>query len=422
MSKHSEHQLVPRLRFPEFVESGVWVEKKLGNIGNFTGGGTPSKDDESFWQGEIPWVSSSDIEDESIFSVKISRYISQEAISASATKLVPSNSILLVSRVGVGKLAITLSPICTSQDFTNFTPNNDNLIFLAYYLKKHKETLLSFSQGMAIKGFTKDDVFNLRLQLPSLEEQQKIATCLSSLDALVTAERQKLEALKAHKKGLLQQLFPQEGEKAPRFRFKEFEGDGDWVERRLGEVAEITSGGPPNRSNSEFWNGDIPWVATTLIDFNIISSVNEYITEFGLQNSSAKIFPKNTILMAMYGQGKTRGKVATLGIEAATNQACAALLLNDEYNTKFVFQNLASRYDEIRKLSNQGGQDNLSAGLIENIPIVIPINPYEQQKIAATLSSIDDLVSAQQQKIEALQMHKKGLLQGLFPDLNEATA
>jgi len=123
--------------------------------------------------------------------------------------------------------------------------------------------------------------------------------------------------------------------------------------------------------------------------------------------------------MAMYGQGKTRGKVAILGIEATTNQACAAILLNKELDTNFVFQNLAGRYDEIRELSNRGGQENLSAGLIETIHLPYPIDKNEQQKIADCLSSLDELITAQSQKLDTLKVHKKGLMQQLFPSPDE---
>ncbi len=207
-----EGETVPRLRFPEFREAGGWEEKRLGDAGKFTGGGTPSKDNKAYWEGVNPWISSSDISEDSIHEIKISRFITDEAIQETATKLVPPDSILLVSRVGVGKLAITHKPICTSQDFTNFTPAKDNLIFMAYYLRSLKNIFLSFNQGMAIKGFTKEDVSNLEICVPQLKEQQKIADCLSSLDELITAEAQHLDTLKTHKKGLMQQLFPSDGD------------------------------------------------------------------------------------------------------------------------------------------------------------------------------------------------------------------
>ena len=201
----------------------------------------------------------------------------------------------------------------------------------------------------------------------------------------------------------------------PKLRFPEFRGAGKWNRSTLGSIATITSGGTPSRAKQEYWNGNIPWITTSLIDFNIIQSANEFISAIGLKESSAKIFPKNTILMAMYGQGITRGKVAVLGIDAATNQACAAILLKKGLNSSFVFQNLASRYDEIRDLSNQGGQENLSGGLIAKISFSFPNSNSEQQKIADCLTSIDALINAQSQKIETLKTHKKSLMRQLFP-------
>jgi type I restriction enzyme, S subunit len=204
----------------------------------------------------------------------------------------------------------------------------------------------------------------------------------------------------------------------PKLRFPEFKDALEWINTSLGKISTITSGGTPSRSRQDFWNGKIPWVTTTLINFNIIETANEYISEAGLKESSTKIFPKDTILMAMYGQGKTRGKVAILGLDAATNQACAAVLLQKKLNTKFVFQNLARRYDEIRDLSNQGGQENLSAGLIKKIPFSYP-EIVEQQKIADCLSCLDELITAQAQKLESLEVHKKGIMQQLFPSDGE---
>ena len=113
----------------------------------------------------------------------------------------------------------------------------------------------------------------------------------------------------------------------------------DWEVKKLGEIANVGSGGTPDRKNLAYWNGDIPWVTTSQIDFNQISKAEEFITKLGLTNSSAKLFDKNTLLMAMYGQGKTRGKVAILGIQAAINQACAAIQLNKNVSTRYIFFN-----------------------------------------------------------------------------------
>jgi type I restriction enzyme S subunit len=200
--------------------------------------------------------------------------------------------------------------------------------------------------------------------------------------------------------------------KVPKLRFPEFEGE--WEEKKLGEISEISSGGTPSRTNPSYWNGSINWVSTTLIDFNKITETDEKITEEGLKNSSAKIFPKGTLLMAMYGQGKTRGKISILGIDAATNQACGAIMPNKAIlNNIFLFQNLAKRYDEIRDLSNQGGQENLSGGIIKGIEVSFPSLP-EQTKIANFLTAVDDKLSSLKKKKQLLEQYKKGVMQQIF--------
>jgi type I restriction enzyme S subunit len=198
----------------------------------------------------------------------------------------------------------------------------------------------------------------------------------------------------------------------PNLRFKEFVGE--WERKKLGEVSEISSGGTPSRTNSSYWNGDIPWVSTTLIDFNFIDDTEEKITEEGLKNSSAKLFPKGSLLIAMYGQGKTRGKVAMLEIEATTNQACAAVMTNSEViDSLFLFHNLSKRYNEIRDLSNQGGQENLSGTIIKGIEIFFP-PLLEQKKIAGFFSLINEKIQTQSKIIEGIKASKTAIAKRIF--------
>jgi type I restriction enzyme, S subunit len=262
----------------------------------------------------------------------------------------------------------------------------------------------------------------LSLPVPGELEQQKIANCLSSLDELIAAQARKVEALKTHKKWLMQQIFPCEGERQPSLRFPEFRGSRPWVSDSLGKLFETTSGGTPSRSISEYWGGGIPWVTTTHVNFGVITEADEFISESGLNNSSAKIFPRGTVLIAMYGQGKTRGQVALLGIEATTNQACAAILPAKKIDPFFVFFNLSGRYDELRRLSNSGGQENLSQGLIREIPFAYPLDEAEQQHIVSCLQSLDELVIAATLELDTLKTHKKGLMQQLFPAVDEMSA
>lgn len=168
---------------------------------------------------------------------------------------------------------------------------------------------------------------------------------------------------------------------------------------KLGEIARISSGGTPSRANPSYWNGNIPWVKTTQIQNCVITpqDVDEWITEEGLKNSSAKMVPAGTIVLGMIGQGKTRGQVGYLSFDACTNQNAATITCNNECDSWFIYQYLLFNYENIRALSNSSGQGNLNLGLVEIIPITLP--PLSQQKkIANLLGTWDNAI----EKTEAL--------------------
>ena len=388
--------LTPKLRFPEFRDAPAWEEKTLETRGKFTGGGTPSKENATHWTGEIPWVSSSDISEDSISEIKITRFITEEAIRESATKIVPANSILLISRVGVGKLAVTTKPICTSQDFTSFTPAEDDLLFLAYFLKRHKETLHSFNQGTSIKGFTKDNIASLELGFPSCPEQQKIASCLTTLDEVIAAQSQKLDALKTHKKGLMQQLFPHEGETLPRLRFPEFQDAPAWEIQPFKKLFSIGNG----RDHKHLSKGNVPVYGSG----GYMRSVDEHLYD----GESVCIGRKGTINNPMFLTGKF-WTVDTLFYTHSFNECLPKFIYA-------IFQNI-----NWLKHNEAGGVPSLSKANIEKIEVAAP-KPPEQQKIAECLTSLDELIAAQRAKLEALKTHKKGLMQQLFPSPTEVEA
>ncbi|TVP76414.1 MAG: restriction endonuclease subunit S [Puniceicoccaceae bacterium] len=186
----------------------------------------------------------------------------------------------------------------------------------------------------------------------------------------------------------------------------------------LGDIAKISSGGTPSRSVPEYWNGEVPWVKTAQIQNCKITSgkIDEWITAAGLKGSSAKMIAAGTVLMAMYGQGKTRGQVAILEIDASINQACAAIELSEEANRDYVFQYLLFSYDRIRQMSNTGGQENLSAALIKEIPILLPPLP-EQKAIADLLATWDAAIEKTERLIEAKERRFRGLMQELIGDV-----
>ncbi|EOX9879235.1 restriction endonuclease subunit S [Enterobacter hormaechei] len=198
------------------------------------------------------------------------------------------------------------------------------------------------------------------------------------------------------------------GKSMPQVSFPE-----GWELRLLGELATIFSGGTPNRKNPEYWDGDIPWITTTLIDGSEIFEANEFITQNGLKGSSAKWCKAGTILMAMYGQGKTRGKVALLGIDATINQACAAIELSELCSKEYVLHLLISKYEQIRELSNSGGQENLSSGIIKRLEVLIPPKK-EQIIIAKVLSDTNALITEFGELIAKKQAIKTATMQQLL--------
>ncbi|NUQ82288.1 MAG: restriction endonuclease subunit S [Bacteroidetes bacterium] len=412
--------LVPKLRFPEFRDA--WEKKALETLGYFTGGGTPSRDKASYWTGDIPWISSSDLNEDSLSQINISRFITKQAVQESATKILPAKSILLVSRVGVGKLAVSTFPLCTSQDFTNFTTTDAETLtlFLAYLLKSNKETLLSFNQGTSIKGFTKDNIASLCLGFPSLPEQQKIADCLSSLDELIAAQARKVNALKTHKKGLMQQLFPREGETVPRLRFPEFQDDGEWEMKPLGSIASFSSGGTPSKDNPEYWNGTIPWVSASSMYDLVVEKADHYVAPLAIGNGT-RIAKKGSILILVRGSMLfKRVPICVAGIDVAFNQDVKALDLDSSIKTGFLLYQLLAFQSRFSINETGIGAGKIELDHLKEFVLFFP-NATEQQRIADCLSKLDEFITAETQKMDALKTHKKGLMQGLFPSTNTQT-
>ncbi len=189
-----------------------------------------------------------------------------------------------------------------------------------------------------------------------------------------------------------------------------------WKEGVIEDIAKVSSGGTPSRNEENYWsNGNIPWIRTTEVQNCVLNyeDTQEFITREGLEGSSAKLVPSGTLLMAMIGQGKTRGQVALLNFEATTNQNCATILLTKNNSPEFYFNYLLSKYERIRNWSNSAGQSNLSGALVKAIPILIPPLP-EQQKIAKILSTWDKAISTTERLIENSTQQKKALMQQLL--------
>ena len=205
--------------------------------------------------------------------------------------------------------------------------------------------------------------------------------------------------------------------KLPKRRFKEFLNTPSWEQRKLGQCSVIITGGTPSTRILEYWSPkEIPWMSSGEINKKRISKTDDKISKLGLEQSSARWVKKNSILIALAGQGKTRGTVAINGIDLTTNQSIAAIELDSVFNTEFVFQNLDSRYDELRKESSgDGTRGGLNKKIISDL--YIPYTEYkEQDSIGDFFKKLDNLITLHQRKLNKLENLKKAYLEELFPD------
>ena len=203
-------------------------------------------------------------------------------------------------------------------------------------------------------------------------------------------------------------------DKKPQVRFKGF--NDDWEQRKVSETAEIAAGGTPSTSVSEYWEPkEVPWLSSGEVHKKYVTYTDDMISKLGLSNSSAKMIKENSILIALAGQGKTRGTVAINRISLSTNQSIAAMTFNDDIIPEFVFSNLENRYDEIRAMSSgDGSRGGLNKQLVGNI--VIPYTIIEEQrKIGAYFENLDNLITLHQRKCDKLQKIKKSMLEKMFP-------
>lgn len=294
-------------------------------------------------------------------------------------------------------------------------PNADSA-YLAQLLRapRLRYMLRAYSYGLTDDRLRLyfDDFAAIPVCIPSLDEQRRIARLLATWDKAVQATEELLTNRRSHKRALAEELLLRPMATTSEAR-RNLPRTPVWERKTLGQIARITSGGTPDRSEPTFWNGAIPWVTTGEVKFNTIIETAEKITEKGLHQSSAKLFPPGTLLMAMYGQGKTRGQVAKLGIEATTNQACAAILVHDGYDPDFYFQYLSAQYELLRALGNSGTQQNLNAGILKGL--VVPIPPESHQRlIVGLLASLDQAIRAIADRVQLLKAEKTALMADLL--------
>jgi len=392
----SKEKLIPEFRFPEF--KGEWSLEELGQCLDYLQP-TPFLVDNTDYNDEyeIPVLTAGKSfilgytnEQEGIFNENLPVIIFDDFTTASQFVDFPFKTKSSAMKILLAK--------------------NDNDIKFVYESMQTLNYEVGVHKRHWISVFSK-----LRIAVPKPQEQQKIASCLSSLDELIAAHKDKLDALKDHKKGLLQNLFPQEGETVPKVRFPEFEDDGEWVENELGKICDVRDG---THDSPKYVSDGYPLITSKnllengAMDFENVSYLTQ--EDYDKINQRSKV-DVGDILFGMIG---TIGNPVIVKRDGFAIKNVALIKTKGLLEQEYLIQLLKSNYIDIQfQKANAGGiLKFIALGMIRKLIIPTP-KKEEQQKIASCLSAVDELISAQQEKIDELQQHKKGLMQGLFPKI-----
>ena len=400
---------VPKLRFPGF--EGEWEQRKLGELYERVN----ERNDGSL--GRDKWISVAkmyfqDPEKVQSNNLDTRTYVMQRGDIAFEGH--PNSEFkfgrFVLNDIGTGII---------SELFPIYRPIVEyDLNFWKYAIQLERTMAPIFAKSITSSGNSSNKLdqnhfLKQTITTPTVDEQKAIGSFFENISNLIILYQRKLENLKLKKQALLQKMFPKNGEQFPELRFPGF--TDAWEQRKLGECSVIITGGTPGTRILEYWSPkEIPWMSSGEINKKRISKTDDKISKLGLEQSSARWVKKNSILIALAGQGKTRGTVAINEIDLTTNQSIAAIELDSVFNTEFVFQNLDSRYDELRKESSgDGTRGGLNKKIISDL--YIPYTEYKEQDIIGDFfKKLDNLITLHQCKLEHLQLQKKALLQQMF--------
>lgn len=411
-------KMIPEIRFPEFANNGKWDNKPISKLGE-TVNGLSGKKGADFGSGR-PYVQYKQVFDKSFIDFtecgKVDVGDDENQNQLQLGDILFTTSSETPDEVGFASV-ITKQPneptylnsfcfILRPNDLDEINPDFSRYLF---HSPIYRKSVSAIAQGSTRYNLSKGSFLKLRVPIPKPEEQQKIASCLSSLDELLAAHKDKLDALKNHKKGLLQNLFPQEGETVPKVRFPEFEGDGEWVETTLEEMADYENGKAHEKNIDE--NGNY-----IVVNSKFISSEGETVK---YSNTAFCPASEGDILMVLSDipNGKAIAKCFYVDEDdkySVNQRICRITATNCD--SRFLFY-IMDRNAYFLSFDDGVKQTNLRKSDVLEFPFRIPTDPVEQTKIASCITAVDDLIKSQSAKIEELNQHKRGLMQGLFPKI-----
>ncbi|HGA4606496.1 TPA: restriction endonuclease subunit S [Streptococcus pyogenes] len=384
----------PQYRFDGF--EGEWEEKELGDTVQITMGQSPSSQNYTTNPSDYILVQgNADIKN---------GYVFPRVWTTQITKQADKGDIILSVRAPVGDVGKTNYHVIIGRGVAAIKGNE----FIFQILKYLKEIgyWKRISTGSTFDSISSSDIKYAKIQIPSLPEQEAIGELFQMVDQLIQLQDQKLATLKEQKQTFLRKMFPAQGQKVPEIRLQGF--DGEWEEKKLGEISRMFSGGTPNVGIPEYYNGNIPFIRSAEINSD---QTELSITDKGLSNSSAKLVEKNTLLYALYGA--TSGEVGLSRISGAINQAILAIIPEKKYSSLFIKNWLYKQKSSIIEKYLQGGQGNLSGSIVKELTIHFP-SLSEQEAIGDFFQTLDQQMSQTEDKLIELKALKQTLLNRLF--------
>jgi len=355
----------------------------------------------------IDYVDVSAVSSETLEIQNPARIAASDAPSRARKIVLAGDTLFATIRPSLKRVAWVLQELSgqiASTAFCVLRANPDKLdpsyLFFLTSSDRFVEAVAELQSGASYPAVRDRDVMDQEVDLPSVQEQRQVAEVLRTVRAAVLCELAQLKLTERVKTQAMARLFTRGLRGEPQKMSEIGPVPASWLEETLDRRHSVVSGGTPSRARPEYWTGGtIPWVKSSEINYNVITETQEAITPEALRDSAARELDPGTLMMAMYGQGVTRGKVAMLGIAAACNQACAAVRATSPgVSSSFLFHFLAYRYDAIRALAHGGQQQNLSLEIVKKLPIVLPSESSEQDAISDILDAIDRKVDLHRRK------------------------
>jgi len=414
MSKNKKQQvLMPRLRFPEFRDAPAWSESALTGICDVN----PAHDGlpESFYYIDLESVEAGTLRtrkriERAKAPSRAQRYLRDGDIVYQTVRPYQRNNLLFDFGGDDDYVASTGYAQLRARESIGF-------LYQLIHTDSFVERVLAKCTGSNYPAIKSSDLESVSIYIPpNPAEQRKIADCLGSLDDLIAAEGRKLAALRDHKKGLMQQLFPREGETRPRLRFPEFQDAGEWMDAKLGELSEIVRGGSP-RPIDDFLTRDpdgLNWLKIGDLETGAkyVTATEDRVTPDALSKTRV-IEPGDLILSNSMSFGRPYLSRITTCIHDGW---IAVRKISKRLGSEFLYYAIMAPGAQafFEDWASGGGIRNLNIDIVKNLPMRFP-SPIEQHRIADCLAALDDLIAAQAAKLDALRTHKRGLMQGLFP-------